>query len=85
MVHRLAPSPGWWLGRFTERRLIRLPGSSSVFSPKNGYLAYKKIAIWQRHLLHPNHTLLLNRSIRKKKQMIKISIEVRSSAARFSR
>ena len=25
---------------------------SSVFSPKNGYMAYKKIAIWQTHLLH---------------------------------
>ena len=25
---------------------------SSVFSPKNGYLAYKKIAIWQRRLVH---------------------------------
>ena len=46
-------------------------------------MAYKRIAIWQTHLLTPSHTLLLNGSIRKKKTIIKISIEVRSSAARF--
>jgi len=45
-------------------------------------MAYKRIAIWQTHLLTPSHTLLLNGSIRKK-TIIKISIEVRSSAARF--
>jgi hypothetical protein len=34
---------------------FRLSGYSevrSVSSPKNGYMAYKKIAIWQTHLLH---------------------------------
>ena len=41
------------------------------------------MAIWQRRLLHTSHTLLLNGSIRKKKTMIKISIEVRSNATRF--
>jgi len=46
-------------------------------------MAYKRIAIWQTHLLTPSHTLLLDGSTRKKKTMIKISIEVRSSAARF--
>jgi hypothetical protein len=46
-------------------------------------MAYKKIAIWQTRLFTPRHTLLLDGSIRKNKSMIKIAIEVRSSAARF--
>jgi len=46
-------------------------------------MAYKRIAIWQTHLLTSSYTLLLNGSIPKKKRMIKISIEVRSSAAKF--
>jgi hypothetical protein len=52
-------------------------------------MAYKRIAIWQRRLVHtqpyftPNHTLLLNESIRKKKRVKKIAIEVRSGATRF--
>ena len=46
-------------------------------------MAYKRIAIWQTRLLHTSHTLLLNGSIRKKKKMIKISIEVKSGSARF--
>ena len=35
-----------------QLRLIGLSEVSSVFSPKNGYMAYKKIAIWQRRLVH---------------------------------
>ena len=46
-------------------------------------MAYKRIAIWQRRSFIPSHTLLLNGSIRKKKKMKKIAIEVRSGTTRF--
>jgi hypothetical protein len=54
-----------------------------VFSPKKWLHGLQNIAIWQRRLLTASHTLLLNGPIRKKKTMIKIAIEVRSSAARY--
>jgi hypothetical protein len=72
-------------GVFCELRLIGLLGSSLCVEPE-------KLATWptkDSHLAdalasHPAiHLLLPNGSIRKKKRMIKISIEVKSGAARF--
>jgi hypothetical protein len=54
-----------------------------VFSPKKWLHGLQKNSHLADACFTPSHALLLNGPIRKKQSMIKIAVEVRSSAARF--
>ena len=47
-------------------------------------MAYKKVSVWQRRLLHTQAYTSSYGPIRKKKRMIKIAIEVKSGATSFN-
>jgi hypothetical protein len=54
-----------------------------VLSPNNWPHGLQKVAVWHTRLLHTQAYTFSYGSIRKKKRMIKISIEVKSGATSF--